>query len=77
MGVLARRLVGEYAIHLDGFQLPFRVLVKATDPNITNTLTGQAASKSAMCQDEIYYPWQRMSINVKSNPILTYLSTSP
>jgi hypothetical protein len=42
LGVLARRLVGE---HRDPpstcFQLPFRVLVEAADPDVTDALTLQ------------------------------------
>jgi hypothetical protein len=41
LGVLARRFVGEYLVHLNLFKLAFRVLVEAADPDIADSLTIQ------------------------------------
>ncbi|MND98454.1 hypothetical protein D3C80_908050 [compost metagenome] len=46
LGVLARRLVGEHLAHLCLFQLPFRVLIKAADPDIADTMSLQDASEA-------------------------------
>ncbi|MNP01331.1 hypothetical protein D3C76_931420 [compost metagenome] len=46
LGVLARRLVDEHLAHLCLFQLPFRVLVKAADPDIADTMSLQNASEA-------------------------------
>ena len=44
LGILARGLVGEQFVHLGLFQLAFRVLVEAADPDIADTLSLQGAS---------------------------------
>ena len=41
LGVLARRLIGEYLVYLGVFQLACRVLVEAADPDVADALTGQ------------------------------------
>lgn len=41
LGVLARRFIGEYLVHPNLFELAFRVLVEAADPDIADTLTVQ------------------------------------
>jgi hypothetical protein len=54
MGILARRLVGELLVHLDVFELPFRILVEAAHADVTDALTVQGGLQRAMCQEEIY-----------------------
>lgn len=46
LGVLARRLVGEHLADFDAFKLPFRVLVGAADPDVTNALTEQGSPQT-------------------------------
>ncbi len=43
LGVLARGLVGEHLAHLGLFQLAFRVLVEAANPDIADTVSLQKA----------------------------------
>ena len=40
----------------DMFQLPFRVLIEAADPDVAHALLLQAASSTRKCQKEIDYP---------------------
>lgn len=48
LGVLAGGLVGEHLAYLGLFQLAFRVLVEATDPDVTDALSLQDASMGWM-----------------------------
>ena len=42
--VFARGLVGEHLAHLRLFQLAFRILVEAADPDVADTMSLQDAS---------------------------------
>lgn len=55
-GVLARRLAGEHLVHLDVFELPFRVLVEAADADVTDARTVQGILRREMCQEDICNP---------------------
>jgi hypothetical protein len=39
--IFARRLVGEYLVHLDLLKLAIRVLIEAADPHVPDALTFQ------------------------------------
>ena len=39
LDILARCFVGKSAVNLDAIQLPFRILVKSADPNVSNALS--------------------------------------
>jgi len=86
LGVLARCLVGEHLAHLGLFQLAFRVLVKAADPDVADAVPLHDVSlvegglsalsvplclKAHFCQAEIYDLRGHVSTNAKDHSILT------
>lgn len=86
LGVLARCLVGEHLAHLGLFQLAFRVLVKAADPDVADAVPLHDVSlvegglsalsvplclKAHFCQAEIYNLRGHVSKNGKADSILT------
>ena len=56
MGILTRCLIGEHLVHLDMFELSFRILIEAADADVADALTVQDGLLRTMCQDEIYDP---------------------
>ena len=44
--ILARRLVGKQPVQLDILKLPFRILIKSADPDVSYAMTLQDASKA-------------------------------
>ncbi len=86
LGVLARCLVGEHLARLGLFQLAFRVLVKAADPDVADAVPLHDVSlvegglsalsvplclKAHFCQAEIYNLRGHVSKNGKADSILT------
>lgn len=86
LGVLARGLVGEHLAHLCLFQLAFRVLVEAADPDVADAVPLHDVSlvegglsalsvplrlKARFCQAEIYDLHGHVSKNAKDHSILT------
>ncbi len=84
--LLARCLVGEHLAHLGLFQLAFRVLVKAADPDVADAVPLHDVSlvegglsalsvplclKAHFCQAEIYNLRGHVSKNGKADSILT------
>ncbi len=86
LGVLAGCLVGEHLAHLGLFQLAFRVLVEAADPDVADAVPLHDVSlvegglsalsvplrlKPRFCQAEIYNLRGHVSKNGKADSILT------
>ncbi len=70
LGVLARRLISEQPVHRNLLELAFRVLVEAADADVADALTVRGTPEDN-CQEEIYDPWWRVSINSEDKSILT------
>ncbi len=73
LGVLAACLVGEHLVHLDVFELPFRVLVEAADADVADALTVQDASRMACVRKKSMTLDGAVSINSGCDSILTFL----